>query len=228
MNDAEFESKLAPILRQLEPSSGDCPSIDQIMAHREGKLTREERETFLDHAADCEMCLELLERLALESADVNDLSWRQVEKSLDSRTAPWKEEKTRTWLPPIPSLQVLAAGVLLVAAGLGVWMNWPAGGQQVSITRGPVIQMVQPVGPVDQVSHFQWSSPPVADRFLVTVRGLDSPLVVETKFSRLPLPPALRQRLVPGRSYSWRVEALDEAGATIVESDWVEFRVNAP
>ena len=227
MNEAEFERRFAPILRQLESNPGDCPSVDQIMAHREGRLSQKQREAFLDHAAECETCTELLERLGLESKEVNDLTWRKVEKGLDSRPSSWKEETKGTWLPPVPYLRALAAGVLLVAVGLGIWTNWPAAEQQTSITRGPVIQMVQPVGPVDRVSHFQWSSPPVADRFRVTVRGLDTPLEMETTDSRLPLPDDLRQKLVPGRSYRWRVEALDEAGKTIVESEWVEFKVGS-
>ncbi len=220
MNETEFERKFAPLLRQIKSNPRDCPSVEEILADGNEQALQ-------DHLGQCETCRELVRRASEGPSPVDDLSWKKVEKSLASRPSPWKKEAEGTWFLPVPYLRAVAAGVLLVAVGLGIWANWPADTSTMSITRGPSIQMVQPVGQVDRVSHFQWSSLLVADRFRVTVAGLGIPLEMETTASRLALPDNLQRKLIPGHGYRWRVQALDEEGRTILESEWAEFRIGS-
>ena len=223
MKKKQFERKFAPILKDPASNPGDCPPTDRIIAHRQGELSLEERGDFLDHVVDCETCMALMERLAVEAEDVDDLTWKPVEKRLGARPSAWREGTIRRWLGPISSFSAVAAGILLVGTGLGVWATMPE--RPVSLTRGSAIQIARPAGLVNEVNVFEWSSPPVSDRFRVTVEGGEASWLLESSETRLVPPSQLLERLTPGHKWRWRVAALNDEGKAILESDWMVFGV---
>ena len=83
MNQAEFERKFAPLLKQLKSNPGDCPSLEKILAGANEQALQ-------DHLAKCATCRELVRRASGDASPVDDLTWKKVEKSLDSRPFPWK------------------------------------------------------------------------------------------------------------------------------------------
>ena len=93
--------------------------------------------------------------------------------------------------------------------------------------RGSDIQLLVPSGPVRGALEFRWSSPIAAGLYRVQVRDEGGAVVYASTSARegLPMPPEDRARLRAGRSYSWRVDALDGEGRPLATSRPLLFTV---
>jgi hypothetical protein len=213
----------------LARARGACPEVERLTAFVHGELAAEERVALSAHVTLCPSCAGEIDRLESPAAAVDDLSWRRIERRLESRAAPWSEP-VRAHLPKGRSLAWWgAAAVVALAAGVAL----EVGSQRARIaptpsatTRGGSLQIVEPAGRVETIRRFAWSAPPVAATFRVELfRDEESVFRADTTGTELEAPDDLRRRLVPGATYRWRVVALGSGGRIFLESDWVELRL---
>jgi hypothetical protein len=238
----EFGREFSPLLAGLGERRGECPDPERLAAHVHDELAAAERAAVDAHLGLCTRCTAEIELLAAAPAEVDDVTWRRVERRLDRRAAPWRRSgeaaagaRRAAWLG-------LAAAVLAVAAGVAVWrLPEPGGGPRViSTTRGDGLQAIAPAGEVRAVERFEWAAPPIEATYRVEVRRGDervlsvegTPSAEGTPFSA-ELPLGMRGVLAPGAEYRWRVQAVvreaPPGGAVgervVLESPWVEFRI---
>lgn len=212
--------------RALEPGA-DCLSIERFTE----ELSSAERE----HVALCPRCaaeqrlFEAYERPTTpqEAAVVSHISSELARRAVAStpRTHAVTEGSTATfwrW-----------AAVLLVAGGAAyaVW-GWqpalrdPAGADLVY--RSAAMELVAPTGDVSELpADFVWVPVSGAVRYDVTVREVDGSVLwfEPSTDSRLGIPPAVRQKLVPGKTVTWDVVAKGQDGREVARSSAGRLRV---
>ena len=235
MDEKEFEQNYSGVLERLKDPKADCPDVEQIQAYAAGKLKPEQIGPIEDHLSCCAPCLQLEQRLAEDPAELDDLRWKKIERRLDARPAPWDTGRPASpWLSRVRGLSAAAAMVVAVAAAvLWLWIerttlepgeSGVAG--PISTTRGVSIQAVTPVGQVETMRLFEWSTIPIEADFRLQVSGPDGVLWTATTRSQKYLPPPeLLEKLEPQVRYRWMVRAVNEDGKEIAESSWIEFKI---
>lgn len=124
------------------------------------------------------------------------------------------------WRPAFAVAGLAAAALLVVAIALPRLR--PAllpGDAAIPEVRGTDVQLLSPVGRVDEVSEFRWTSPARAASFRLEVFDGDARVYsAVVGATRADVDPTLRDRLRPGGRYGWQVYALDERGEVLLSS----------
>lgn len=125
------------------------------------------------------------------------------------------------------------AGAAL-AASLGVYLLVgprvapPRATDSSPVYRSTGVAVVAPVGDVAAVPlELRWEALAGAARYTVRVREVDGTELWQTTTSQttVSLPDAVRAAAKPARTLTWRVEAVDTAGAPVGEAATASFRV---
>lgn len=232
MEERQFQKEYGSVLERIKHRRGDCPDVELLLAYREGALSPQEKNPLERHLNLCAVCKELVERIGQDAADVDDLSWKRIDKKLDRQEVPWRDAPLRRHLSFLAfrPLTPVAIAVLIGAVAV-VWMvrnpdavSPPEG----SAPRGPAIQAIEPAGRAEKVARFVWSAPPVDVTFQLEIRQDDQLIWSDT----MPEPtydvPEPLSRLLKDRvNYRWKVRGVDAAGRLVVESDWTRFEIAA-
>lgn len=192
---------LAPVRHVLatrartESPTPECVDDDTIAALAAGALDPSLRLAVLPHVATCARCRAAVASVARALAD--SAVAREV-RAVEG------EGGRRWWRIVVPAA---AAALLLV-------LVWP---QQVDdggpshrappITAGPAPVLMSPVGAVAAVETLRWAAVAGADRYRATLFDAQGRVLYEIQLAdtAAALPDSVR--LVPGRSYLWKVEA---------------------
>lgn len=197
-----------------------------------GLLSEEEKLQFEDHILDCEYCFQNLYRTAPMA---NMIREGRLAPTGDIELVDEGEEES---LPEPPSrsrlvriLQrpwVLAAAgvsVVLLIAVIVVWFQGPV--KEIERLRGHdeiSILVVSPVGEVTAISELRWKASKGVQSYEVNIYTETGDLVWEGSVygSSAILPDSIREKLIPGRTFSWQVEAQTAEG-DLLKSQLIQF-----
>lgn len=231
MEPEKFESDHRELFDALNKQKGTCPDVDLLHSYLWGGLSAGEEDEFKEHLSLCGVCRELVDRLQQSDEPFDERSWENAERRLEERAAPWRESAKSVDRPVGRSVYWITAAASLVLAigGLFLWRltdTLPTDNRPGSATRGPIVQIHEPVGMVNYVRIFTWSSLPVAARFHLQIRQ-QGQVVWEAQVaeSHYRPPDELSAILVPGVRFEWRVAAQDDAGRPVGESSWMGFEL---
>jgi hypothetical protein len=185
----------------------------------------------LEHLAGCDACRGALVDLIKAEAptatptlfDARDFTRRGYAAYGGRGRFRWLVERR----PMLVAGSAVAALVLLTALTSVLHREALRPGGVPGDVRGGELRPLAPAGPVKTPFEFRWTSPVAASRYRLTVYGTNGQPVYTriVDAERTSLPEELRARLVPGQTYSWAVDALDDAGAIIVASPREAFTV---
>ena len=134
----------------------------------------------------------------------------------------------RGWRWALPATVVAAAvvvGVILLRPPKEPDLQANAG-RHPAVYRSQEIQVVSPVGDVQQVPRrLQWQAFPGTELYKVGVMEVDnSPLwSAETKETSVEIPASLRAKMLPGKPILWQVTAVDAQGRVLGTSQIQRF-----
>jgi hypothetical protein len=227
MSQEEFEDGQSRIFEALRNEKGPCPEADVLFRYAEGALAPNETAAVDTHLSLCGLCLDVVGRLMQDDSGVTDRNWKQTEKRLDRREVPWQPRPSRPWRS-WSGLRIPAAAAAALLLGVTLWVSTdrePATGP-VSTTRGDFVQLQEPIGRIQKLDVFRWNEQPAAASFRFQVQdGGRMIWDIGTPGSIYQPSDQLRELLVAGTRFRWRVQALDSAGRNLGESSWVEFEI---
>jgi hypothetical protein len=203
-----------------------------IGSYEVGLLSEEEQRRFEDHLLDCEFCFQSLYRTAPMA---NMIREKRLAPNEDIELADAEEKVS---LPEHPSSNRLvsvfqrpwllaAAGVsvVLLIAVIVVWLQGP--GKEVVRLRGHddvSILVVSPIGEVTAISELRWKAIKGVQSYEISIYAEAGDLVWEgsVQGSTAVLPDSVQEKLIPGRTFSWQVEALTAEGDRL-KSQLIQF-----
>ena len=245
---APMNSRERRLLKKALSRSRDCATIEELGGLSDGSLSPVAVARVTGHVASCPRCkteLALMEKF--ESATPGpeeEGTVRWIATRLERRFSPDEAARAasrdpwwRRWITA-PALNragfALAAALLVVAVGAGLWnrrapgLVSPSGGE--AVFRSGALTGMSPVGDVDQApAELRWEPLPAAAAYSVRVMEVDRVELwsAGTHDPRVPLPPAVQARLVPGKPLLWEVTAKDAAGDTLASSGLQRLRLKS-
>lgn len=226
-----------------EQPSGDHLDPQLLAARAAGALPADAVARVEGHLVDCVLCrLEAARaarflELETDEAAASEADWPAAESRLraawPSTPASAATRRRRApvgWL--LPAAAAAALVLVAVTAGDQLWRATPqedSDGMRGTAVIAPVIQPLSPIGELEAApERFTWSATREFDAFALEVFTDDLDPVVRLKDvmeTHADLPDSLRERLLPGTTYFWHVEAWE--GLTVAEaSPTVSFRVS--
>jgi hypothetical protein len=130
------------------------------------------------------------------------------------------------------TLSLVAASLLVVVAA-GVYLRSGAVPDQRGepvIYRSQNLSAVAPTGEISAVpANIQWQSAPGAAKYQVRLMEVDRTAIwsAETGNTSISIPPAVRERMTPGRAFLWDVTAWNAAGERIAAANLQNFHILA-
>ena len=203
-----------------------------IGSYELGLLTKDEKQRFEDHLVDCEYCFQSLYRTV---PITNMIREKRLAPNEDIELADAEEKES---LPEPPSKSrlvsvfqkpwVLAAAsvsVVLLIAVIVVWLQGP--GNEVVRLRGHddvSILVVSPIGEVTAISELRWKAIKGVQSYQISIYAEAGNLVWEgsVQGSTAVLPDSVQEKLIPGRTFGWQVEALTAEGDRL-KSQLIQF-----
>jgi len=235
------------ILKATFAATAECLAPEQLEALVDGKETH-------PHLANCPRCqAELAMLKSFESGsplpdEGAAVAWisSQLDRQLDSIKHPVRSRaraaaqilEPQSWLSRIfgqgawrwavPATALVAAAIMAA-----IFLQPPQepslqanAGRQPAIYRSQEIQVVSPVGDVQQVpSELQWRAFPGTGVYKVVVMEVDNSQLwsAETNESSVKIPASIRARMLPGKPILWQVTAVDEQGRVLGTSQIQRF-----
>lgn len=236
------------ILKSTLTATPECLAPEQLEALVDGKKTH-------PHLAGCPRCQAELAMLKSFEAGTPlpdegaAVAWigshldRQLENIKNpsrraSRTAVQNFEPQGSWLARIFGLGgwrwALPATALAAAAIVAaVLLQSPKepdlqanAGRQTPIYRSQELQVVSPVGDVQQVpKELQWQAFPGTGTYKVVVMEVDNTQLwsAETRETSVEVPASIRVKMLPGKPILWQVTAFDGQGRVLGTSQIQRF-----
>ena len=228
MDNRTFDREFETILVALGEHRGDCTDLDRLIDVDPTELPEDQRVELERHLELCPTCSAIL--LPEPYDDVDDITWRRVERSMDQRDKPWLGAGGRSATTSRRQLLAVAASLLVALGGFGLWQQLKRPSDtppSISITRGSTIQLLEPIGVVDAVQVMRWRTAlPLDLTYRAEVRrGEDLVWQGETAATSLSVPADLLGALEVGIVYRWRIVGLDDEESVIAESGWTDFEL---
>ena len=142
--------------------------------------------------------------------------------------------RVNSWLPARRwrGLSVAAAS-LLVAVTATVYLRSGAGpdpGSEPPIYRSQQFSTLAPAGDISEAPRdFGWQPVQGAIKYQVRLMEVDRTEVwsTETTDTSVPIPPAVREQMRPGRTFFWEVIARNTAGEKVASTNLQNFHISA-
>lgn len=186
-----------------------------------GRLSEEAAERFERHYFECPECFkETTERAAL------------IDAVKAAGPAPVAERRPagnrgirRSWL----GWAAAGVAVLLLAAAAILFLpqssrppDFPDGG--IRSVRGDGLEIIGPAGTSAELpKDLAWKAIEGAAEYSVIVEGIDPVWTAETRDASISIPAEVSARLIPGRTYFWRVKAYAAEGTLVASSARTAF-----
>jgi hypothetical protein len=213
----------------------DCPSLEELERVLNGADP-----AAVAHVQSCPFCsseLQMLRSFTMADVPPEDASAvRQITERLARRPIVVPMAETRLpwwrmggwWMRP-----VLAFAAMLVVAGIGLQffhtgpppLRTDTGGD---VYRSRGVTVLSPSGDLTEApKEVRWEAVPAAARYRVRLLEVDGNelWVGESSQASMALPDDVRARIVPAKTLSLVITALDAAGRNVAESANVRFRV---
>ena len=200
----------------------DCPNLPDL-------VTRLERGDAgaMEHAASCPHCaseVTLYNQFMSPSLSKEEdvaVAWvqRNLKNPAEAEVQWWK---LSSWLNPRTLLPfAVATAAIVFAIGVdqsGVSIS-PLSPIVDTVQRSTTVELLTPRGPVDVAPDtFRWNAVPGAALYRVKLMEVDKTVVWESTAesnTQVTLPPAVRQKALPGKRLIWSVDAVDSNGKLI-------------
>lgn len=168
------------------------PELGKLIGSYElNLLSDEERKRFEDHVVACDECVKELYRMA------------PVAQGMLQR----RVSRRRNWM-------LLAATLTVVAFGLYAVIREPAPDETFRGTESGTVVLFEPIGEVPLPERLDWKLVPLASHYEVTIETTGGGTLWHEEVQAPPvaLPAEVVERMAPGETYFWRVEAVGEDG----------------
>lgn len=219
---------------ELQPTSA-CLAIDRF-----GDTLNDAEKAHVQACPRCEAEFVLFREFAdSKSTPAEGAAVQWIASELHRRTAARRAPRPATGTSWFSSLQLrsvmgLAAAAVLTVGIVG-YIAWdrepqvglPAPGEQ--IYRTASLDVVAPVGEVPKApTELVWMTFDGALNYDVQILEIDRTVLWRTTLpsTRVPLPGAVIEQIVPGKTLLWEVTAIDSSGASIGTSGPQRFRVS--
>lgn len=234
MTRKKLQDRLIGAYRETE----ECPPPEAWLAEEMGRLRSAERQRLEAHSESCPRCA--AERKLASEFDRASLALtaeevRGLEEALDPGSdaevvdlADRRGSRMAKW--PV-ALATAASLALAVGLMLRLDLSRPPSLPQRTdsdVVRNTRIDAISPVGGVEEVPvTLVWSPIENAGRYSVVIRKVDRSQVwmQSTDEATIVLPDGVRQRLLPGVTYTWSVEALALDGSFRARSETIAFTI---
>jgi hypothetical protein len=205
-----------------------------IGSYELGLLSEEEKRMFEDHLLNCVHCFQSLYRTSPIATMIREM------RLAPNEAIELADEEEEESLPEPPSrgglIHILrkpwvyaAAGVsvVLLIAVIVLWLQGP--GKEIERLRGHdeiSILVVSPVGEVTAISELRWKAIKGVQSYEVNIYTEVGDLVWKESVdgSTAILPDYVHEKLIPGRSFNWQVEALTAEGDRL-KSQLIQFTI---
>jgi hypothetical protein len=213
--ERDFLDELGPALAVAAAERGPCPPNEDLIDLAAGHLEPVRAAVVRSHAEVCGVCSLLLERLAADPGEEDELLLRRLDRRAGRRPAPWRAPRKAAWA----ALAAAAAVAALLLLPRPPFESVPP------VLRGGGPALAQPLGEVSSVERFRWEGTPVWSAYRVEVELGDRHWSATTERPEL-VPPADLTALLEGtEEIRWRVVALGAAGEELATSQWAVVRV---
>jgi hypothetical protein len=206
-----------------------CRFQEKIDPYLLGRLPQDEAQEFEEHYFNCESCF-------------NEMAFRDEVLSVVRQggiTPVHEPERERAGLfdrviGAFTPVRWATVGVTAAAVLLAVWILLPRPGTQQpqftlssdQIIRGVTISLISPTVDVARAPEYlEWK--PIAGNleYSVSLSNGEPLWTATTKQTRVAIPPDVRARMKPGRTYSWQVKAFNADGTLVSLSSPVSFHI---
>jgi hypothetical protein len=211
----------------------ECLAVDRF-----GEPLTEAEQAHLRTCMRCEAELSLWQSFEDSEPAADDgaaVQWivSELRRRRTPQPTPLLHRARRRWLASIGwrPLAGLAAFVLVVGTGYLMWDPEPRIGAPVPGVQTYRTSAVRVTGPIGEIasppSELTWVAVGGAMRYDVQLLEIDQTLLwtASERSTRIELPRAVVDRIVPGKTLLWTVTAVDGSGRTIAESGMQSFRV---
>ena len=219
----------AEMVRDVLSASADCLPIERISE----ALTADE-EAHVTHCPRCQA-----ERSLWRLADTDTrpeereaVRWIAAEVGRRRTESGTPAPSRFAWLWLGSGRLAAAAAAIVLVSGIGYlsWTREPALHAPAAVTayRSTEIQPVAPVGDVKTAPReLEWQAMAGATAYEVVVEEVDHTALWRgaSASTRVSLPTSVVEKLVPGKTVLWRVDAKNSAGAVVGQSAATRFRV---
>ncbi|HEX9901253.1 MAG TPA: zf-HC2 domain-containing protein [Acidobacteriota bacterium] len=208
-----------------------CCYQDEIDEYLLNRLSQEDKAAFEEHYFNCKACFQELkaraELLGVIKSRGQEL-FRAPDKAGLPLTRPRKLNfKPALWGAAAAGAVALIVFVILVTRPPRTAPTFTLSGDDT--VRGQAIGLISPRGDIAATPVFlEWS--PLAQGAEYTVSLFDQQRLWSetTQECRIRLPEEVRQRMVPGQTYSWQVKAFSPQGALTAISSRLRFKIAGP
>lgn len=227
------ENSNQKVSQALKPGES-CPSLDELIDLISGKSGEQRRLEAEAHSSACAHCTT---ELALfrefeqptirveEKAGVEAIVARLRQNSPIPRTHWWKS----LWKMPVlvPAAATLLAVLFLWTPGLNR-SSVPKVSNSDDAMRSARMEVVGPTGTLLHApAKLEWVAVKSAAKYQVTLSEVDRTQVwsATATATDAPLPAEVLAKVVPRKTFSWQVLAIDINGAVVADSGTRQFRV---
>jgi hypothetical protein len=205
-----------------------------IGSYELGILTEDEKQQFEDHLLDCDHCFQslysaaplvsLIREKKLAPEEDMELTKEEEEESLPE--PPRRNRFAHLFQRPWVYATVGLSAVLIIVL-IAILFQGPTG--EVERLRGfddVSILVISPVGEVSELNELKWKPITGIESYEVSIYTETGEVVwTETVQGSIAiLPESVRERMIPGGSYSWQVKAQTDSGEQL-KSQSVQFRM---
>lgn len=235
------------ILKESFTATPDCLTPEQLEALQDGKKGH----PHLESCPRCQAELAMLKSFESDAPLPDEgaaVAWisAQLDRRLDSSKQPARSRaraavqslEPQSWLNRVLgrggfrwALPIGAVAAVAIVSALILQPSKPpqlqanAGGNQV-IYRSQEVVIVGPVGELQKMPReLQWQSFAGAASYRIEIMEVDQTRLWtgDTKETSIPLPAAVRARMLPGKPFLWQVTATDSQGRVLGSSQTQRF-----
>ncbi len=205
----------------------NCPDEEIFIKAFLNEISLEEKEKLINHVLICEKCklkFEVMKQLSnelkkrqenFEKEEFSASEERQFKKMAKQRIKELKGEEKRVFFRFVPVKYVtIMVGLLVILGGYFLIHEF----HQKEIFRGEKeekLMLIEPVGKISRLpSVFKWIALKEAEggyyRFQLIDDELNTVWEITVENNKIIVPEDIRNKLMKGKVYIWRVEAFDD------------------
>lgn len=216
------------LMREALQTTAQCVSLEELATMDAAAVAAH------PHVAACPRCRTELELMQVFREGDDRLEVSSVANGISERLRARRQPAKGWWQRSGVQRLAMAASVAAILVSSAVLMQRRApelpsglGGEEV-VYRSGSIQLSGPAGDVDAVPGLlEWKPISGAARYSVRLLEVDQTEIWKGVSAKtgIELPPAIRQKVLPGKTLLWQVTALDGRGTSIASSPLERFRV---
>jgi hypothetical protein len=209
-----------------------CRFEDRIDEYILNRLSEKDKTAFEEHYFNCAACFEELKARTEVLAVIKDKGGELFRAVPERIVEPSPVQRKPAFLKP--QVWWTAAALAAAAVVIGIVLplvrpkqtapHFTLSGEDT--VRGQTIALVQPKGEIPSPpDSFEWKPLAEGTEYRITLYDPQRLWSETTQEFRIRLPEEVRQRIMPGREYSWQVKAFSPRGALDAISSRQTFKI---